>query len=87
MCLNETYSEVRIGKYWSDKFFYSEWAETRNCCIAIAFQFSLEYAIKKVKENQVSFELNGTHQLLVYADYVNLLGDIENNKKRIQKHS
>jgi hypothetical protein len=27
MCLNETYSEVRIGKFSSDKFFYSEWAE------------------------------------------------------------
>jgi hypothetical protein len=28
-----------------------------------------------LKENQVSLELNGTHQLLVCGDDINLLGD------------
>jgi hypothetical protein len=35
----------------------------------------LEYAIKKIQENQVGLKLNGTHQLLLCVDDVNLLGD------------
>jgi hypothetical protein len=31
--------------------------------------------VRKVQEDQVGLKLNGTHQLLAYADNVNLLGD------------
>ena len=38
------------------------------------FNSALEHAIRRVQINQDSLKLNGTHQLLVYADYVNILG-------------
>ena len=46
------------------------------------FNFAFEYVIRRVQVIQDDSKLNGTHQLLVYADGVNILdGSVHTIKK------
>jgi hypothetical protein len=52
----------------------------------IAFKFGLQYAIRKALVSK-GLEVNGKHQLLVYADDINLLGEDINNIKNNHRSS
>jgi hypothetical protein len=82
MCLNETYSKVHIGKYLSDSFPIQNGIKQGDAISLLLFNFTLEYAVRKVWDNQVGLKLNGTHQLLAYADDMNLMGDNKRYYKR-----
>jgi hypothetical protein len=75
ICLNEMCSEVYVGKHLSDNFPVQNGSKQGDALSPLLFNFAFGYSIRKIQENQVRLKLNGTHQLLVCADGVNLLDD------------
>jgi hypothetical protein len=56
----------------SDSFPIQNGLKQEDALSPLLFNFALEYAVRKVQENQVGLKMNGTHQ---YAGDVHLLGD------------
>jgi len=74
MCVNETCSRDWVGKHLSDLFPLKNGLKQGDALLPLIFNFAVEYVIRRVEVNQDGLKLNGTHQCLVYADDVNILG-------------
>ena len=85
MSLTETYSRVRVGKNVSDRFPIRNGLKEGEALSQTLVNFSIEYTIRRVQVNQDGLKLNGTRQLLAYADDVNILaGSIHTLKENAE---
>jgi len=76
---------VRVGKNLSDMFPIRNGLKQGDALSPLLFNLDIEYAVRRVQVNQDNLKLNGTHQLLVYADDVNILGGSVHTVKEMQK--
>jgi len=74
MCLNESYSRVRVGKNSSDIYPIRNDLKQGAALSPLLFIFASSYFIKRFQLDQDGLKLNSTLHFLVYADDVNTLG-------------
>jgi hypothetical protein len=85
ICLIETYSTGQVGKHLSNMFPINNHLKQGDALLPLLFNFALKYTIRKVQAKQDGLKLNGTQQLLVYADDVNTLGGSIHNIQKTKK--
>jgi hypothetical protein len=68
----------------SDSFLVQNGVKQALALSRLLFNVALEYAIRMVEKNPVGLKLNGIHQLLTYADDLNLLGDNRDTTNKIE---
>ena len=83
ICPNETCSRVPVVKHLSDIFHIKNGLKKGDGLWPLLFNIAFGYAVSRVRVNQDGLKLSGIHQLLVYDDDVNILGEsahtIKNN--------
>jgi len=84
MCVNETYSRVRVGKHLSDIFPIRNSLKQGDALSPLLFNVALECAIRRVQLSQDGLKLNSTSQPLVHADDVNILGGSVHTVRKTQ---
>jgi len=65
MCLNESYSRLRVGHILYEMFPIWNGLKQGHALWSLLFNFSLEYAITKDQVKQDDLKLNGTGQLML----------------------
>ena len=58
----------------SDMFPIKNGLKEGDALLSLVFNFALEYAIRKIRAYHKLLKFNGTHQVVIYGDYVNLWG-------------
>ena len=64
-CLDRTQSKVRIGNYVSSSFLNENGLKQGDALSPLLFNFTLEYAIKKIQETNLGLDMNDTHQVMI----------------------
>jgi len=72
-----------MGRHLSHIFLMRIGLKQVEALSPLLFNFPLEYTIRRIQVNHDGLKLNGTYQLLVYVDDVNILGGSVNNIKKI----
>ena len=75
ICLNGSTGKVRVGGNVSEPFMIRDGLKQGNGLSTVLFNLTLEYAVRKMQVSQMGATLNGTTQILGYADDLDILGD------------
>ena len=77
VCIHDNKGRVRVTNELSNPFEIREGLKQGDALSPLLFNLVLEYVIRYVQESKTGVTLNGTTQVLAYADDLDILGDNE----------